>query len=58
MSGPGRPVAVHWGVPDPAAVPGATERIEKAFREVFVILDHRTRPLVSLPTAGVDKFGT
>src|SRR5258707_9782449 len=30
---PGQPMTAHWGVPDPAAVAGTAEKIEKAFRE-------------------------
>src|SRR6202050_395529 len=29
---PGQPMTAHWGVPDPAAVEGSSEQIEKAFR--------------------------
>jgi len=36
---PGQPMTAHWGVPDPAAVAGTPEQIEKAFREAFMSLD-------------------
>ena len=38
---PGQPMTAHWGVPDPAAVRGTPEEIERAFRESFMILDRR-----------------
>jgi arsenate reductase len=30
---PGQPMTAHWGVPDPAAVEGSPEMVERAFRE-------------------------
>lgn len=38
---PGQPMTAHWGVPDPAAVQGTTEQVEKAFRDAFFLLDRR-----------------
>src|ERR1700730_5338580 len=38
---PGQPMTAHWGVPDPAAVQGTAEQIERAFRDAFFILDRR-----------------
>ena len=38
---PGQPMTAHWGVPDPAAVAGTPEQIERAFRDAFMILDRR-----------------
>src|ERR1022692_1185186 len=35
---PGQPMTAHWGVPDPAAVRGTEEQVEKAFREAFFLL--------------------
>lgn len=53
---PGQPVTAHWGVPDPAAVEGTPERIERAFREAFVTLDRRISLLLSLPLASLDSL--
>ncbi len=53
---PGQPMTAHWGVPDPAAVVGAPEEIEKAFREAFMILDRRISLLLCLPLASLDKL--
>ena len=38
---PGQPMTAHWGVPDPAAVTGTPEQIDRAFRDAFSILDRR-----------------
>ena len=47
---PGQPVTAHWGVPDPAAVTGTPEQIERAFREAFLTMDRRIGLLLSLPS--------
>ena len=46
---PGQPMTAHWGIPDPAAVKGTPEQIEKAFRDAFMILDRRINLLLCLP---------
>src|SRR5580658_1895160 len=38
---PGQPLTAHWGVPDPAAVTGTPEEIERAFRDAFITLGRR-----------------
>ncbi len=38
---PGNPVTAHWGVPDPAAVQGTDEEIQKAFRAAATTLRRR-----------------
>ena len=53
---PGQPMTAHWGVPDPAAVEGTPEQIEKAFREAFMILDRRISLLLCLPLSSLDKL--
>jgi arsenate reductase len=53
---PGQPMTAHWGVPDPAAVTGTPEQIERAFREAFVTLDRRIGLLLSLPLATLDTL--
>ncbi|HEX5633055.1 MAG TPA: arsenic resistance N-acetyltransferase ArsN2, partial [Gemmatimonadales bacterium] len=45
---PGQPVMVHWGLPDPAHVPGEAER-RAAFEATFVTLERRIRALLDLP---------
>ena len=46
---PGQPMTAHWGVPDPAAVEGTAEEIERAFRDSFLMLDRRISLLLCLP---------
>jgi arsenate reductase len=53
---PGQPITAHWGVPDPAAVTGTPEQIERAYREAFVILDRRISLLLCLPPASLDNL--
>jgi arsenate reductase (thioredoxin) len=53
---PGQPMTTHWGVPDPAAVQGTVEQIEKAFREAFFLLDRRIALFLSLPLATLSRL--
>ena len=53
---PGQPMTAHWGVPDPAAVTGTPEQIERAFREAFVVLDLRISLLLCLPLGSLEKL--
>jgi arsenate reductase len=53
---PGQPMTAHWGVPDPAAVNGSQEEIEKAFRDAFMILDRRIGLFLCLPLASLDTL--
>jgi len=52
---PGQPMTAHWGVPDPATVEGTPEQIERAFREVYLILERRISLLLSLPLSRLDE---
>src|ERR1017187_4179234 len=51
---PGQPMTAHWGVPDPAAVCGTEEQVEKAFRDAFFLLDRRISLFLSLPLSTLD----
>jgi arsenate reductase len=51
---PGQPMTAHWGVPDPAAVRGTEEQVEKAFRDAFFLLDRRISLFLSLPFSTLD----
>ena len=53
---PGQPMTAHWGIPDPAAVAGTPEQIERAFRDAFMILERRISLLLCLPLASLDKL--
>ncbi len=53
---PGQPMTAHWGIPDPAAVQGADEDIERAFHEAFIMLDRRISLFLSLPLTTLDKL--
>jgi arsenate reductase len=49
-------MTAHWGVPDPAAVQGTKEQIEKAFRDAFFMLDRRISLLLCLPLTSLDRL--
>ena len=53
---PGQPMTVHWGVPDPAAVKGTPQEVDRAYREAFSILERRIGLFLSLPLASIDKL--
>jgi len=53
---PGQPMTAHWGVPDPAAVAGTPEQIERAFRDAFMILERRISLFLCLPLASLDRL--
>jgi arsenate reductase (thioredoxin) len=43
-------------VPDPAAVRGTSEQVERAFREAFFLLDRRIGLFLSLPLSTLDDL--
>lgn len=51
---PGQPMTAHWGVPDPAAVRGTIDEIQRAYRDAFLMLDRRISLFLGLPLASVD----
>lgn len=53
---PGRPMTAHWGIPDPAAVKGTPDEVQKAFREAFFLLDRRISLFLSLPLSTLDEL--
>jgi arsenate reductase (thioredoxin) len=53
---PGQPITGHWAVPDPAAVEGMPEQVERAFRDAFLSLDRRIGLFLSLPMESLDNL--
>lgn len=53
---PGQPLTAHWGIPDPAAVKGTAEEIDRAFRSAFVTLERRIGLLLALPLDSLSKL--
>jgi arsenate reductase len=53
---PGQPMTAHWGVPDPAAVTGTPDEIERAFAKAFATLDRRISLFLCLPLTTLDSF--
>jgi len=53
---PGQPMTAHWGVPDPAAVVGTPEEIQRAYRDAFFTLERRINLFLSLPLASLDRL--
>ena len=53
---PGQPMTAHWGVPDPAAVTGTAEEVDRAFRQAFMVLDRRISLFLCLPLSSLDKL--
>jgi len=53
---PGHPMTAHWGVPDPAAVTGSPEEIERAYRDAFMMLDRRISLFLALPLSSLSKL--
>jgi|SRR6267142_6454727 len=53
---PGHPIAAHWGVPDPAAVKGMQDAIDRAFRDAYFTLEKRIELFLSLPYASLDTL--
>jgi arsenate reductase (thioredoxin) len=53
---PGQPMTAHWGVPDPVAVAGTPEQIEKGFRDAFMTLERRISLFLCLPLASLDRL--
>jgi arsenate reductase len=53
---PGQPITAHWGIPDPAAVKGTPEEIERAYSLAFATLNRRIGLFLSLPLASLETF--
>jgi arsenate reductase (thioredoxin) len=53
---PGQPMTAHWGIPDPAAVTGTPEEIDRAFKDAFLRLGRRINLFLSLSLASLDSL--
>ena len=53
---PGHPMTAHWGIPDPTAVTGTVDEIERAFCDAYVILDRRIGLFLSLPLSTLEQL--
>ena len=53
---PGQPMTAHWGIPDPAAVQGTSQEVERAYRDAFFMLDRRISLFLCLPLASLDRL--
>lgn len=53
---PGHPLTAHWGIPDPAAVEGTPEEINRAFSQAFAALDRRISLFLALPIDTLDTL--
>ncbi len=53
---PGQPMTAHWGIPDPAAVQGTPDEINRAYGQAFAALDRRISLFLCLPLATLDSF--
>jgi arsenate reductase len=53
---PGQPMTAHWGIEDPGNAGEDEQKLERAFRDAFVILDRRISLFLSLPLSSLDKL--
>jgi len=53
---PGQPMTAHWGIPDPGAVQGTPDEVDRAFKSAFAGLDRRIGLFLCLPLATLDRF--
>lgn len=52
---PGRPMAAHWGLPDPAQALGSAAEIALAFAQTYDALRRRIEAFVALPLAALER---
>jgi arsenate reductase (thioredoxin) len=53
---PGQPMTAHWGIPDPGAVHGSEEEVERAFRDAFFMMERRISLFLCLPITSLDSL--
>jgi hypothetical protein len=49
-------MTAHWGVPDPAAIEGPQDVVERAFHDTYVMLDRRIALFLSLPLTTLNRL--
>ena len=53
---PGQPTTAHWGLPDPAAMRGSEDEVQRAFRDAAVTMKRRIELLLALPLTTLDMM--
>lgn len=53
---PGQPMTAHWGIEDPAAVPGPAFKQAAAFEDALTYLRNRVAAFMSLPLDSIDRM--
>jgi len=53
---PGQPLTAHWGIPDPAAVEGPSEEIDRAYSQAFASLNRRISLFLAIPFQTLDTL--
>ena len=53
---PGQPMTAHWGIPDPAAVEGTPQELERAFMQAFRDLNVRLKRFTGLRLDALDRL--
>ena len=53
---PGHPMTAHWGIADPASVQGTPDKVARAFRDAFSLLDRKISLFLSLPFSTLESL--
>jgi arsenate reductase len=53
---PGQPILAHWGMRDPAAVPGDEATQRPAFKDALVVLSRRMDLMLALPFEKLERL--
>jgi arsenate reductase len=53
---PGQPLTAHWGIGDPATLPGTEAARLRAFERAYREIESRMKLFVSLPVASLDRL--
>ena len=53
---PGQPMTAHWGIPDPAAVEGSQDKIDRAFKDALLAMERRIELFAQLPFNSLDRM--